>query len=162
MTEQDEYWMRQAMVLAAKAEQENEVPVGALVVHKGECIGQGWNKSIGSHDATAHAEIMALRQAGQVLGNYRLLDCTLYVTLEPCMMCAGAMVHSRIQRVVYGASDAKTGALDSVLQLLATPGLNHLVAWQSGVLADECAAQLSAFFKRRRAEKKAARKQEQN
>ncbi|MBO1519996.1 tRNA adenosine(34) deaminase TadA [Oceanisphaera pacifica] len=160
MTEQDEYWMRQAMVLAAKAEQENEVPVGALVVHNGECIGQGWNKSIGNHDATAHAEIMALRQAGKVLGNYRLLECTLYVTLEPCIMCAGAMIHSRIQRVVYGASDAKTGALDSVLQLLATPGLNHLVAWQSGVLADECATQLSAFFKRRRAEKKAARKQQ--
>lgn len=159
MNEQDEYWMRQAMLLAAKAEAEDEVPVGALVVLNGQCIGQGWNKSIGSHDATAHAEIMALRQAGQVIGNYRLLDCTLYVTLEPCMMCAGAMVHSRIKRLVYGAADAKTGSVDSVLQLLATPGLNHLVSWQSGVLAEECATQLSAFFKRRRAEKKAARKQ---
>ena len=159
MNEQHEYWMRQAMLLAAKAEAEDEVPVGALVVLNGKCIGEGWNKSIGSHDATAHAEIMALRQAGLAVGNYRLLDCTLYVTLEPCMMCAGAMVHSRIQRLVYGAADTKTGAVDSVLQLLATPGLNHLVTWQSGILADECATQLSAFFKRRRAEKKAARKQ---
>ncbi len=159
MNEQDEYWMRRAMALAARAEQEGEVPVGALVVYHGDCVGEGWNRSIGHHDATAHAEIMALRQAGAHLGNYRLLECTLYVTLEPCMMCAGAMVHSRIQRLVYGASDAKTGAVDSVLQLLATPGLNHRVDWRAGVLADACSAQLSDFFRRRRAEKKAARKQ---
>ncbi|MDV2858181.1 MULTISPECIES: tRNA adenosine(34) deaminase TadA [Oceanimonas] len=159
MNEQDEYWMRRAMALAMRAEQEGEVPVGALVVHNGHCVGEGWNRSIGHHDATAHAEIMALRQAGAHLGNYRLLECTLYVTLEPCIMCAGAMVHSRIQRLVYGASDAKTGAVDSVLQLLATPGLNHRIDWQSGVLAEPCSAQLSAFFKRRRAEKKAARQQ---
>ena len=155
--EQDQYWMRQAMVLAANAEAQDEVPVGALVVYQGECVGQGWNRSIGSHDATAHAEIMALRQAGLALGNYRLLDCTLYVTLEPCIMCSGAMIHSRIARLVYGAADAKTGAVDSQLQLLATPGLNHNVAWQAGVLADECATQLSALFKRRRAEHKAAK-----
>lgn len=159
MIEQDEYWMRRAMALAMRAEQEGEVPVGALVVHNGNCVGEGWNRSIGHHDATAHAEIMALRQAGAHLGNYRLLECTLYVTLEPCIMCAGAMVHSRIQRLVYGATDAKTGAVDSVLQLLATPGLNHRIDWQFGVLADDCSAQLSAFFKRRRAEKKAARQQ---
>ena len=159
MNEQDEYWMRRAMALAARAEQEGEVPVGALVVLDGQCIGEGWNQSIGSHDATAHAEIMALRQAGQAIGNYRLLECTLYVTLEPCMMCAGAMVHSRIRRLVYGAFDAKTGAVDSVLRLLATPGLNHQVVWQPGVLAEACATQLSRFFQRRRAEKKAARKQ---
>ncbi|OXY81835.1 tRNA adenosine(34) deaminase TadA [Oceanimonas doudoroffii] len=159
MNEQDEYWMRRAMALAARAEQEGEVPVGALVVHEGECVGEGWNRSIGHHDATAHAEIMALRQAGERLGNYRLLNSTLYVTLEPCMMCAGAMVHSRIRRLVYGAADAKTGAVDSVLQLLATPGLNHRIDWQSGVLAEACSTQLSDFFKRRRAEKKAARKQ---
>ncbi|WMC09592.1 tRNA adenosine(34) deaminase TadA [Oceanimonas pelagia] len=158
MNEQDEYWMRRAMALAARAEQEGEVPVGALVVYGGECVGEGWNRSIGHHDATAHAEIMALRQAGAHLGNYRLLDCTLYVTLEPCIMCAGAMVHSRIRRLVYGAADAKTGAVDSVLQLLATPGLNHRIDWQSGVLAEACSAQLSDFFRRRRAEKKAARK----
>ena len=154
--QQDQYWIRQAMRLAANAEAEDEVPVGALVVYQGECVGQGWNRSIGSHDATAHAEIMALRQAGLALGNYRLLDCTLYVTLEPCMMCAGAMIHSRIARLVYGASDAKTGAVDSNLQLLATTGLNHNVSWQSGI-AEECACQLSAFFKRRRAEHKAAK-----
>ncbi|MGO5000551.1 tRNA adenosine(34) deaminase TadA [Oceanisphaera sp. W20_SRM_FM3] len=155
--EQDQYWMRQAMLLAAKAEAEDEVPVGALVVHNGQCIGQGWNRSIGRHDATAHAEIMALRQAGLTLGNYRLLDCTLYVTLEPCIMCSGAMIHSRIARLVYGAADAKTGAVDSNLQLLATPGLNHRVSWQADVLSEDCASQLSAFFKRRRAEHKAAR-----
>lgn len=162
MNEQDEYWMRQAMQLAAKAEAQDEVPVGALVVFNGECIGQGWNKSIGSHDATAHAEIMALRQAGLALGNYRLLECTLYVTLEPCMMCSGALVHSRIQRLVYGASDAKTGAVESNLQLLDTPGLNHRIHWQSGVLAQACATQLSAFFKRRRAENKAKRRLERD
>src|SRR5690625_5222229 len=104
------------MELAARAEAEDEVPVGALVVYQGKCIGQGWNRMIGDHDASAHAEIMALRQAGQALSNYRLLDCTLYVTLEPCMMCAGAIVHSRIQRLVYGAADYKTGAIDSTLQ----------------------------------------------
>lgn len=158
MNEQDQYWLRQAMQLAAKAEAENEVPVGALVVYEGQCVGRGWNRAIGSHDATAHAEIMALRQAGQTLGNYRLLHCTLYVTLEPCMMCAGAIIHSRIQRLVYGAADYKTGAIDSTLQLLATPGLNHQVIWQQAEpLAEACAQQLSAFFKRRRAEKKAER-----
>ncbi|WP_116472631.1 tRNA adenosine(34) deaminase TadA [Zobellella maritima] len=157
MQEQDEYWMRRAMVLAARAEEEGEVPVGALLVLDGQCIGEGWNRSIGSHDATAHAEIMALRAAGQALANYRLLDATLYVTLEPCTMCAGAMVHSRIKRLVYGAADAKTGAIDSVLQLLDTPGINHRVAWTPGVLAEPCSAQLSAFFRRRRAEKKAAK-----
>ncbi len=106
----DDAFMRRAMELATLAEAEGEVPVGAVIVHNGVIIGEGWNRSIGHHDATAHAEMMALRQAGQALQNYRLIDTTLYVTLEPCPMCAGAMVHSRIGKVVFGAHDAKTGA----------------------------------------------------
>ncbi|WP_305837639.1 tRNA adenosine(34) deaminase TadA [Photobacterium leiognathi] len=153
----DEFFMRRAMELAAKAEGEGEVPVGAVVVHNGQVIGEGWNRSIGQHDATAHAEIMALRQAGKVLENYRLLDTTVYVTLEPCPMCAGAMVHSRVGKVVYGADDLKTGAAGSTMNLLSYDGVNHHVGLVSGVLADECRAQLQAFFKRRRAEKKVAK-----
>ncbi|ART78931.1 tRNA adenosine(34) deaminase TadA [Oceanisphaera avium] len=155
--QQDQYWMRHAIALAAKAEAENEVPVGAVVVYQNRCIGEGWNRAIGHHDATAHAEIMALRQAGLTLSNYRLLDCTLYVTLEPCIMCSGALIHSRIARLVYGAADAKTGAVDSNLQVLALPSINHKIHWQAGVLNSVCSEQLSNFFKRRRAEHKAAR-----
>lgn len=151
----DDDFMRYAMVLAAKAEAEGEVPVGAIVVHNGVIIGEGWNRSIGHHDATAHAEMMALRQAGQALQNYRLIDTTLYVTLEPCPMCAGAMVHSRVGKVVFGAHDAKTGAVGSTMNLLSYDGVNHHVLFQGEVLATECRAQLQAFFKRRRAEKKA-------
>lgn len=153
----DEFFMRRAIELAAKAEAEGEVPVGAVIVHNGQVIGEGWNRSIGQHDATAHAEIMALRQAGKVLENYRLLDTTLYVTLEPCPMCAGAMVHSRVGKVIFGADDLKTGAAGSTMNLLSYDGVNHHVESQSGVLADACRAQLQAFFKRRRAEKKAAK-----
>lgn len=163
MTEQsqDELFMRRAMALAARAEAEGEVPVGAVVVHQGRVIGEGWNRSIGQHDATAHAEIMALRQAGQVLQNYRLVEATLYVTLEPCPMCAGAMVHSRVGKVIYGASDPKTGAAGSVMNLLSYEAVNHHVACAAGVLEAECRAQLQAFFRRRREEKKAEKKARQ-
>lgn len=151
----DEYWMRQALSLAQRAQEEGEVPVGALLVLDNQVIGEGWNRPIGRHDPTAHAEIMALRQGGAVLQNYRLLNTTLYVTLEPCVMCAGAMVHSRIRRLVYGAADEKTGAVGSLVDILRHPGMNHQVEIVSGVLAEECAATLSNFFRIRRDQKKA-------
>ncbi len=151
----DEYWMRQALSLAQRAQEEGEVPVGALLVLDNQVIGEGWNRPIGRHDPTAHAEIMALRQGGAVLQNYRLLNATLYVTLEPCVMCAGAMVHSRIRRLVYGAADEKTGAVGSLVDILRHPGMNHQVEIVSGVLAEECAATLSSFFRMRRDQKKA-------
>lgn len=151
----DEYWMRQALSLAQRAQEEGEVPVGALLVQDNQVIGEGWNRPIGRHDPTAHAEIMALRQGGAVLQNYRLLNATLYVTLEPCVMCAGAMVHSRIRRLVYGAADEKTGAVGSLVDILRHPGMNHQVEIVSGVLAEECAATLSNFFRMRREQKKA-------
>lgn len=150
----DEYWMRQALNLALRAQAENEVPVGALLVLDNQVIGEGWNRPIGQHDPTAHAEIMALRQGGKAIQNYRLLNATLYVTLEPCVMCAGAMIHSRIHRLVYGANDAKTGAAGSLVDILRHPGINHQVEIVSGILADDCAAMLSHFFLLRRAQKK--------
>ncbi|WP_102504710.1 tRNA adenosine(34) deaminase TadA [Salinivibrio kushneri] len=156
-SEHDVY-MRHAIQLADKAEQEGEVPVGAVVVYQGEVVGTGWNRTITQHDATAHAEVMALRQAGQVLGNYRLLDADLYVTLEPCPMCAAAMVHGRVRKVFFGAPDPKTGAAGSIMNLLSYEGVNHHVHSEGGVLEAECRAQLQAFFRRRRAEKKAAKK----
>ncbi|QUJ68151.1 tRNA adenosine(34) deaminase TadA [Photobacterium sp. GJ3] len=159
LNSQDEIFMQRAIELASQAEAEGEVPVGAVAVLNGEVVGEGWNRSIGQHDATAHAEMMALRQAGKVCANYRLLDVVLYVTLEPCPMCAAAMVHSRIGRVVYGAPDPKTGAAGSVMNLLSYAGVNHHVDCQPGVLETECRHQLQAFFKRRRAEKKALKKQ---
>ena len=154
---QDERWMRHAMALAARAEGIGEIPVGAVLVLGDEILGEGWNRSISDHDACAHAEIMALRAAGARLENYRLLDTTLYVTLEPCCMCAGALIHSRVKRVVYGARDLKTGAAGSVFDILMDPRHNHSVALTGGVLAEVCSTQLSDFFKRRRAEKKAAK-----
>ena len=153
-----EYWMRLALALAQRAWAEGEVPVGAVLVHNNQVIGEGWNRPIGRHDPTAHAEIMALRQGGLVLQNYRLLDATLYVTLEPCVMCAGAMVHSRIGRVVFGARDAKTGAAGSLIDVLHHPGMNHRVEVTEGVLRDECATLLSDFFRMRRQEIKALKK----
>ncbi len=126
--------MRHALTLAQRAWDEGEVPVGAVLVHNNQVIGEGWNRPIGRHDPTAHAEIMALRQGGLVLQNYRLLDTTLYVTLEPCVMCAGAMVHSRIGTLVFGARDEKTGAAGSLLDVLGHPGMNHQVetcAWRA-------------------------------
>lgn len=153
-----EYWMRHAMTLAKRAWDEREVPVGAVLVHNNRVIGEGWNRPIGRHDPTAHAEIMALRQGGLVMQNYRLIDATLYVTLEPCVMCAGAMIHSRIGRVVFGARDAKTGAAGSLMDVLHHPDMNHRVEITEGILADECAALLSDFFRMRRQEIKAQKK----
>lgn len=153
----DEFWMHHALMLARRAWDEGEVPVGAVLVHEERVIGEGWNRPIGHHDPTAHAEIMALRQGGKILENYRLLNTTLYVTLEPCVMCAGAMVHSRIGRLVFGARDEKTGAAGSLLDVLGHPGMNHQVLIEEGILADTCAAMLSDFFRHRRAVKKALR-----
>ncbi|EJL92348.1 tRNA adenosine(34) deaminase TadA [Pantoea sp. GM01] len=153
----DEYWMRYALELAKRAWEQGEVPVGAVLVQGDKVIGEGWNRPIGQHDPTAHAEIMALRQGGKVLENYRLLDTTLYVTLEPCVMCAGAMVHSRITRLVYGAKDEKTGAAGSLLDVIGHPGMNHQIQIDCGVLAEQCAVMLSDFFRMRREQKKALR-----
>ncbi len=151
MTE-DIPFMRQAMALAALAEAAGEVPVGALVVLDGEVVGRGHNAPISLHDPTAHAEIRALRDAANHVENYRLVGATLYVTLEPCAMCAGAIMHSRIARVVYGAPDPKTGACGSVVDLFAEPRLNHHASVSASVMAEECAALLRDFFAARRAQ----------
>lgn len=151
----DEFWMRHALTLALRAQEEGEVPVGAVLVLGNEVIGEGWNRPIRNNDPTAHAEIMALRQGGQSVQNYRLLDATLYVTLEPCVMCAGAMVHSRIRRLVYGANDVKTGAAGSLVDILRHPGMNHQIEVSAGILASACSHQLSAFFRQRREQQKA-------
>ncbi|CQJ53061.1 tRNA-specific adenosine deaminase [Yersinia enterocolitica] len=151
----DKYWMQRALALALRAQAEGEVPVGAILVLDNQVIGEGWNRPIRDNDPTAHAEIMALRQGGQIVQNYRLIDATLYVTLEPCVMCAGAMVHSRIRRLVYGANDLKTGAAGSLVDILRHPGMNHQIEITAGVLADACAHQLSAFFRLRREQQKA-------
>ena len=155
--DQDQYWMQYALQLAEKAEQSGEIPVGAVLVKDGEIVGEGWNQSIQLHDPSAPAEMQAIRQAAGQIENYRLLDCTLYVTLEPCAMCAGLLVHSRIKRLVYGARDAKTGAAGSVIDIVRHPVLNHQLEVTADLMAEQCAAKLSDFFKRRRAEKKAAR-----
>ncbi|TPH16733.1 tRNA adenosine(34) deaminase TadA [Litorilituus lipolyticus] len=155
----DEKFMKRAFELAQQAEQHDEIPVGAVVVYQDEIIGEGFNQSIMLNDPSAHAEMMAIRAAGKRINNYRLLDCTLYVTLEPCAMCAGLLVHSRIKRVVFASLDLKTGAAGSVFNLLNTPKLNHQVDVHSGVMAQECSQLLSAFFKRRRQEKKTAKQQ---
>ena len=149
-TKTDINYMQQAIALAQQAAEQGEVPVGAIIVKDGEIIGKGSNTPIDTHDPTAHAEIIAMRDAAQRMGNYRLVDCTLYVTLEPCAMCTGAMQHARIARVVYGASDAKTGACGSVVDLMAETKLNHHAVVEGGVLAEECGSLLSAFFKARR------------
>jgi tRNA(adenine34) deaminase len=148
MTEAD--YMREALALAMEAEAGGEVPVGAVVVKDGAIIGRGFNQPISGQDPTAHAEIIAMRNAAASIRNYRLIGCDLYVTLEPCVMCAGAIMHARLQRVVYGASDPKTGACGSVIDLFADPKLNHHASVVRGVLADECGARLSAFFSKRR------------
>jgi tRNA(adenine34) deaminase len=142
--------MREALQLAARAGTQGEVPVGAVVVKDGKIIGRGYNAPISSSDPTAHAEIRALRDAANALGNYRLGECALYVTLEPCAMCAGAIMHARIARLVYGASDPKTGACGSVVDLFAERGLNHHTEVTGGVLAVEAGKQLSGFFASRR------------
>ena len=156
--ETDIYYMQQALICADDAEKSGEVPVGAVVVMDKQLISTAYNQTIAKCDPTAHAEIMALRQGGLVLQNYRLIDTTLYVTLEPCVMCAGAMVHSRIGRVVFGARDAKTGAAGSLMDVLHHPGMNHRVEVTEGVLRDECATLLSDFFRMRRQEIKALKK----
>jgi len=156
-SEQDLYWMQYALQLADKAEQSGEIPVGAVLVKDGEMIGEGWNQSIQLNDPSAHAEMIAIRQAAERVGNYRLLDCTLYVTLEPCAMCAGVLVHSRVKRLVFGAKDAKTGAAGSVLDIVRHPVLNHQLEVDGELMAEPCAAKLSDFFKRRREEQKAAK-----
>ena len=152
----DQRFMRAALAEAQRAAQAGEVPVGAVVVQGGRVIATGRNAPIDGLDPTAHAEIVALRAAAQALGNYRLDDCTLYVTLEPCAMCSGAMLHARLQRVVFGAADPKTGAAGSVVHLFAEPRLNHQTAVQGGVLADECGALLSDFFRLRREDQRRA------
>jgi tRNA(adenine34) deaminase len=146
----DEYWMMRALNLAELAKQEGEVPVGALVIVGQQLVGEGWNRPILDHDPTAHAEIIALRRAAQALDNYRLLNTTLYVTLEPCVMCAGAIIHARVKRVVFGAYDPKAGAAGSVFDILGTKRLNHYVSWQGGILASESSQLLKSFFRARR------------
>jgi len=153
--QQDLKWMQRAMQLARQAEQQGEVPVGAVIVRNDELIAEGWNQPIGLNDPTAHAEIMALREAGRQLGNYRLTDCTLYVTLEPCAMCAGAMVHSRVSRLVFAAEDPRTGAAGSVFQLANNIHLNHRLQISSGVMAEASSKLLQQFFRQRRAAQKA-------
>ena len=146
----DEFYMREALALAAIAEAHGEVPVGAVVVSDGAIIGRGYNQPITSHDPSAHAEIIAMREAAARIGNYRLTGCELYVTLEPCVMCAGAIMHARIARLVFGAADPKTGACGSVVNLFAEASLNHHATVVPGVMAAECGARLSAFFSQRR------------
>jgi tRNA(adenine34) deaminase len=150
LTDSDTAFMQQALQLAEQAAKAGEVPVGAIVVKDGVVIGRGSNAPISASDPTAHAEIMAMRDAAKHLGNYRLVDCTLYVTLEPCAMCSGAIQHARIARLVYGASDPKTGACGSVINLMDEPKLNHHTEVTQGVLAPECGAVLSNFFAARR------------
>jgi tRNA(adenine34) deaminase len=149
-TPNDELWMEEALRSAQRALEAGEVPVGAVVVLGQQIVGRGWNRNIGEHDPTAHAEIVALREAGIIVGNHRLADCDLFVTIEPCAMCAGAMVHARIKRLIYGADDVKAGAVRSVMQLLDHPKLNHRIDVCSGVLAGRCAEVLQEFFRSRR------------
>jgi len=150
----DEYFMRMALDLAAKAALAGEVPVGAVLVKDGLVVGTGFNHPIGLHDPSAHAEMRALRDAAGKFENYRLPGCDMYVTLEPCAMCAGAMLHARLARVIYGATDTKTGVAGSVLNLFAQGQLNHQTSVTGGVLAEECGNMLSAFFAQRRQQKK--------
>lgn len=151
---EDIKWMEQAMLQAQLAQSHGEIPVGAVVVCNGEVVGRGHNASIMQNDPSMHAEMMAIREAGQTLGNYRLVECTLYVTLEPCPMCAGLLVHSRIKRLVFGASDPRTGSAGSLMNLVQHPGLNHQVEVTGGVMQQICSQRLSDFFRRRRAQKK--------
>ncbi len=150
-TDRDEHWLRQAIALAERAAAEGEVPVGAVLVRDDAVIGEGWNRPIGEHDASAHAEIRALRDAGHRVDNYRLPNSTLYVTLEPCVMCAGAIIHARVARVVYGATDPKAGACGSVFDLLPSDSrFNHRTHCTGGVLAEPCGTLLREFFRARR------------
>jgi tRNA(adenine34) deaminase len=145
-------WMREALAEARAAADAGEVPIGAVIVHEGEIIARGRNRVLRDNDPTAHAEIVAMRAAAQVLENYRLVDCELYATLEPCAMCAGAMIHARLARLVYAAADPKAGAVTSVLQVLNHPQLNHQMAVESGLLGDDAGELLREFFRLRRTE----------
>jgi tRNA(adenine34) deaminase len=149
-TSNDELWMQEALRSAQRALEAGEVPVGAIVLCGDRIVGRGWNRNITQSDPTAHAEILALREAGATVGNHRLGECELFVTIEPCAMCAGALVHARIRRVVYGADDPKAGAVRSVMQVLNHPLLNHRVEVRNGVLAGRCAELLQEFFRNRR------------
>ena len=142
--------MQTALLLAGRAAASGEVPVGAVLVQGESLLAEGWNQPIAAHDPTAHAEVMALRAAGQSLGNYRFADTTLYVTLEPCLMCVGAIVHARVARLVFGAYDPKSGAVESCMHGFEVPGLNHRVESSGGVMADECGGILKEFFRERR------------
>jgi tRNA(adenine34) deaminase len=146
----DELWMEEALRLAARSAALGEVPVGAVIVRENVALGRGWNQTISNSDPTAHAEIVALREAGARLGNYRLMDCDLYVTLEPCAMCAGALIHARLRRLIIGALDPKAGAAGSVLSVINHPALNHLIEVTHGVLAGRAAEMLQRFFRERR------------
>lgn len=146
----DERWMRHALKLAGRAQELGEVPVGALLVKDEDLVAEGWNRPIASHDPSAHAEMVAMREAAALLRNYRLGGLTLYVTLEPCVMCAGAIIHARLARVVFGAKDPKAGAVNSVYDVIANPRLNHRPEWTGGVLEPECGAILQEFFRSRR------------
>jgi len=150
----DQKWMKHALKLAERSRDENEVPVGAVLIKGNELIAEGWNQPIADHDATAHAEILSIRSAGKVLENYRLPDTTLYVTLEPCTMCAGAIIHSRIKRVVFGAPDPRTGTAGSAIDLFSQNYHNHQVEVEGGVMKEECGQILKDFFKERRKNKK--------
>ncbi|HUI83954.1 MAG TPA: tRNA adenosine(34) deaminase TadA [Candidatus Binatia bacterium] len=150
MSHSDELWMEEALREAHRALALGEVPVGAVVVREGRIVGRGCNRPIASNDPTAHAEMLALREAGQNVGNYRLLDCELYVTVEPCAMCAGAITLARLRRLVYGAEDAKAGAVHSMLQVLNHPKLNHQVEVTAGVLAARCMDLMQRFFREKR------------
>jgi tRNA(adenine34) deaminase len=154
----DRAWMRHALELAQRAAQEGEVPVGAVIVKDGQLVGEGWNRVIALNDPSAHAEILAMRAAGARLGNYRLPGCSLFVTLEPCSMCAGAMIHARLERVVFGADDPKTGAAGGKFDLLGNPAHNHAPVVDGGCIADECSILLTDFFRQRRQTGKASRK----
>lgn len=149
-TEQDIKWMQHAIQLAKHAESIDEVPVGAVIVKNNEIVAEGWNQPITGNDPTAHAEVVALRAAAEALSNYRLVDTTMYVTLEPCTMCAGALIHARVSRVVFGATDPRTGAAGSVFDILTTKKLNHVIDVEQGVLEHECAQLLKDFFKNKR------------
>ena len=149
MTEEEKF-MKEAIRQAKKAEALNEVPIGCVIVHQGKIIGRGYNRRMTDHSVLAHAEIIAIKKACKKIGDWRLEDCTIYITLEPCPMCAGAIINSRIDRVVYGASDYKGGAVESLFNVLSHPGLNHEPQLQAGILADECSQLMKDFFKERR------------
>lgn len=155
----DDYWMRYALRLADRAWRQGEVPVGAVVVHQGVVVGEGWNQSISTHDPSAHAEMIALRQAARRMKNYRLVDCDIYVTIEPCSMCAGAMQHARIARLVYGAPEPKGGAVRSNIGLLAAAHCTHRVDVAEPIMTEVCQAQIQGFFRWRRRLKKQAKRQ---